>query len=80
MESFKEVKALLQKDSWIIKIDLKGAYWNLPIWEEHRKPLRFRWKGSLFQIKTLPFGLASGPRIIHKSNENPSGTPGKTKG
>ena len=66
MESIKEVKALLQKDSWMVKIDLKSAYWHLPIWEEHRKLLRFRWKGTLFQMKTLPFGLAPGPRIFTK--------------
>jgi hypothetical protein len=48
------------------KIDLKKAYLCLGINEKSRKYLRFRWKNKLYQFLSMPFGLASGPRVFTK--------------
>ena len=60
------VADLLVKDDWMIKIDLKDAYYCVPIAETHRKFFQFRWKGELYEYQVLPFGLASAPRTFTK--------------
>lgn len=48
------------------KLDLKDAYLSIPISEQHRKYLRFQWKKMNYEFQTLPFGLASAPRVFTK--------------
>ena len=57
---------LLQPNDWLGKIDLKDAYFVVPIWEKHQKFLRFVWKDSLMEFACLPFGLALAPRVFTK--------------
>jgi len=47
-------------------IDLKDAYYSVPVNVNHRKYLRFIWKNQLFQYTCLPNGLSSAPRIFAK--------------
>jgi len=47
-------------------IDLKDAYFVIPIFEEHRKFLRFKFKGKIFQFSCLPFGLCTSPYVFTK--------------
>ena len=60
------LRDLLQPNDWMGKIDLKDAYFVIPIWKNHQKILRFLWKDSLMEFACLPFGLASAPRIFTK--------------
>ena len=48
------------------KIDLKDAYFSVKIFPDHKKFLRFRWRGVAYQYKALPFGLATAPRVFSK--------------
>lgn len=57
---------LLQPHDWFGKIDLKDAYFVIPIWKDHRKYLRFVWRDSLQEFACLPFGLAVAPRLFTK--------------
>ena len=66
MEGTHLLRDLLQPNDWMGKIDLKDAYFVIPIWENHQKFLRFLWKDSLMEFACLPFGLASAPRIFTK--------------
>ncbi|XP_067664507.1 uncharacterized protein [Haliotis asinina] len=47
-------------------IDLRDAYYSVPIAEEHRKFLRFEWQGILYEYTCLPNGLACAPRRFTK--------------
>jgi hypothetical protein len=47
-------------------IDIKQAYYMVPIAREHRKFLKFWWRGTLFQFTVLPNGLACAPRLFTK--------------
>ena len=47
-------------------IDLKDAYYPLPIRVNDRKYLKFQWNGKLFQFTCLPNGLFSEPRKFTK--------------
>ena len=66
MEGIHLVKDLLQQGDWMVKLDLKDAYFAVPIHQEHRIYLQFRWKGITYQFNCLPFGLSSAPRVFTK--------------
>jgi hypothetical protein len=61
MEGLHLVKGLLQEGDWLIKLDLKDAYFCVPMSRRDQKYLRFEWKGVTYQFQSLPFGLASAP-------------------
>ena len=47
-------------------LDLKDAYYSVPIHQSHQKFLKFSWRGKLFQFTCLPNGLSSAPRCFIK--------------
>lgn len=57
---------LLSKDCYLASIDLKDAYYSVPIREEYRKFLCFQWQGKFFRFRAMPFGLTSAPQIFTK--------------
>ena len=57
---------MMRPDCWMGSIDLKDAYYSVPIREEDRKFLRFFWREELFQFRVLPNGLACAPRVFTK--------------
>ena len=60
------MKDLLRKGDYMVRIDLKDAYFAVPICTEHRKYLRFHWRGQTYEFTCLPFGLAAVPRVLTK--------------
>ena len=47
-------------------VDLKDAYYSIPISVEDRNFLKFEWQGTTFDLPGLPNGLASAPRLFTK--------------
>ena len=47
-------------------VDLKDAYYSIPIAEEDRKFLMFEWKGKYYQYTFLPNSLSSSLKIFTK--------------
>lgn len=66
MEDVRTATKLMTKDCFMINIDLKEAYFLLPIHETHTKFLRFYFKDCLYEFVALPFGLSSAPYIFTK--------------
>ena len=66
MEGIHLLRDLVQPGDWLGKVDLKDAYFVVPIWKGHRKYLRFLWKETLLEFACLPFGLALAPRLFTK--------------
>ena len=57
---------LMEQGVFMSSIDLKDAYYSVPIWESHRKYLTFQWENEYFRFNVLPFGLSSAPRVFTK--------------
>ena len=66
MSSLETAVDMLRQDCWMGSVDLKDAYYSVLVRKEHRKFLRFKWNGELFQFRVLPNGLACAPRIFTK--------------
>ena len=66
METLETAISLVPENSFMTSIDLKDAYYSVPIAEEHRQFLKFIWNGECWQFKALPNGLTSGPRLFTK--------------
>ena len=66
MEGFHMVKDLVKPHDWLAKIDLKDAYFLVPMDPNHYQFLQFQWKGVTNQFQCLPFGLSCAPRTFTK--------------
>ena len=53
-------------DKKLSKIDIKDAYYSVPIHENDQKYLKFMYNGKLYMFTCLPNGLCSGPRKFTK--------------
>lgn len=47
-------------------LDLKDAYFLVPIHREYKKYLRFQWNETIFEFNVLPFGLNTAPYVFTK--------------
>ena len=66
MDTLWSAVRLMTPNCFMALIDLKDAYYVVPIAEEHSKYLRFYWQGCLYQYTCLPNGLSSAPRCFTK--------------
>lgn len=66
MDTFETALKLVTEDCYMASIDLKDAYFSVPVCDDDQKYLKFLWRNTLFKFKALPNGLASGPRIFTK--------------
>jgi hypothetical protein len=66
METPGSILRSVQKGQWLTSLDLKDAYFHIPIHPESRRYLRFLHQGVVWQFKALPFGLNTAPRVFTK--------------
>ena len=66
MEDLKVIADILRSQDFMCKIDLKDAYFAVPIHPEHQKLLCFQFQNVTYRFKCLPFGLTSAPRVFTK--------------
>ena len=69
MEGIHLLKDTLKTGDWMTKVDLKDAYFMIPIASHHRRLLRFQWQGETYQFNCLPFGLSSAPWVFTKTTK-----------
>ena len=60
--SFQDGNCLLSPP--LASIDLKDAYFQIPVHTSSRKWLRFVWDGTVHQFKVLCFGLSTAPQVF----------------
>ena len=66
MDVFESVLPLISAGCFMQSVDIKDAYYCVPVARADRKFLRFSYDGVLYQFTCIPNGLASGPRIYTK--------------
>lgn len=66
MEDVRTATKLMCHGSYMVNIDLKEAYFLVPIHKSHTKFLRFYLDDNLYEFVALPFGLCSAPYIFTK--------------
>ena len=66
MESILLLKDILKPNSFLTKIDLKDAFYSIPIAKMSRKYLQFIYHNKLYQFCILPFGISTAPRVFSK--------------
>ena len=64
METVNSVLLSVREGDFLASIDLKDAYFQIPVHQSSRKLLRFLSEGTVFQFKALCFGLATVPQVF----------------
>ena len=64
METPESIRTSLIPGEWVSSIDLLDAYLHIPIHPHSRKYLRFCHRSQVFQVTSLPFGLATAPQVF----------------
>ena len=65
MPTLKTVQQLIQQGDYAFSIDLQDAYLHVPIVKHHcHWFLHFVWRNVPYQLRVLPFGLATATRVF----------------
>ena len=65
MENFKNVLQIIKPNCWLASVDLKSAYYSIPIHREFQRYLKFYWDKPYVLI-ALPNSYTDGPRVFTK--------------
>lgn len=66
MEDYRSVLKLLAKNAFMCTLDLKNAYYTIPIYKRHRKYLCFKFDNKIYQFNCLLFSLCRAPFTFTK--------------
>ena len=64
METPASIRTALRQGDWMTSIDLKDAYYHIPIHPSSKPYLRFSWQGQAYQFRALCFGLSTAPYLF----------------
>ena len=66
METLDAVTNLVKQGAYADSLELKDAYYSVPLHPALTKYLKFSFNGVLYNFVALPNGLKSGPRVFTK--------------
>ena len=58
MESILDVFKIIKKDVWMASVDLKDAFFTIPINEAYQKYFMFEWLGKIYKLIEMPNGFS----------------------
>ena len=64
MQTPQSILESVRQDDWMVTVDLKDAYLQVPVHPRCRQFLRFCWGGHSLQFTTLCFGLSTAPQVF----------------
>ena len=65
MKGLHLLKEILKQGDYLCKLDLKNVYLCVPLNEQSRKNLRFKWEGSLY-VPLSVFWTQTSPKLFYK--------------
>lgn len=77
MDNINVALDLLFPGAFMASIDLRDAYYTLPLSKSFQPYVCFQWDGKVYQFHAMPFGLTSAPRIFTKVMKVPMATLGQ---
>ena len=66
METVASVLLSVREGDFLASLDLKDAYFQIPIHRSSRKLLRFMSEGTVYQFRALCFGLSTAPQVFSR--------------
>lgn len=66
LEDIRTARDLMEPNCFMASLDLKDAYYLIPIAECSKKYLRFRFNNSIYEFNCLPFRLNTAPYVFTK--------------
>ena len=66
MEMLENALTLLKPNMWMCSIDLKDAYYSVPIHPDHQKYFSFKWESKFYCYTCMPNGWSNAPYIFTK--------------
>ena len=66
MESIKQVIHMIKPNMHLASLDIKDAFYTAPIYEPHRKYLKFMWLNKVYQFTVIPNGYVDAMRVFNK--------------
>ena len=64
METAASMLLSVREGDFLASVDLKDAYFQVPVHQSSRKLLRFTSEGTIYQFKVLCFGLSTAPQVF----------------
>ena len=71
MDTLTSILRLVRPGAYMAKVDIKDAYYSVPIRQSDQKKLKFCFDDKLYQFTVLPNGYSPGPRKFTKMLKPP---------
>ena len=71
MHDIAHILSLVTHNCYMSVIDIKDAYYSVPIHPRYQRYLKFAWGGRLYKFLVLPNGLSPAPRKFTKLSKAP---------
>ena len=66
MESIKNVLNMVTPNCYLASVDLKHAFYTIPVAPSHQKYLKFTWEDKIYQFLVMPNGYSDAMRLFTK--------------
>ena len=66
MEAIKQVIHMITPNCYVASLDIKDAFYTVPIYEQHKKYLKFINTGITYQFQVMPNGYLDARRVFTK--------------
>ena len=66
MESLLNVLKSFKRNAWMASVDLKDAFFTVPIHESYQKYFKFEWIDKVYKFLGMPNGYSDAMRIFTK--------------
>ena len=57
---------MIKPSMYLVSLDIKDAFYTVPIYEPHRKYLEFMWLNNAYQFTVIPNGYVDAMRVFNK--------------